>query len=49
MEKKGYLKSTEESSGRSLRKVPRHGEDRNAFRGAKDKIRELFLEVVEAE
>jgi DNA-binding PadR family transcriptional regulator len=47
LEKKGYLRSTEESSGRSRRKVYRATpRGRNALRAAKSKIRELFLEVV---
>ena len=48
LERKGYLRSTEEASGRSRRKVYRatpRGKD--ALQAAKDKIRELFLEVVE--
>jgi DNA-binding PadR family transcriptional regulator len=47
LEKKGYLRSTEEASGRSRRKVYRAtARGRNALRAAKSKIRELFLEVV---
>jgi len=46
-EKKGYLRSTEETSGRSRRKVYRATpRGRNALRAAKNKIRELFLELV---
>ena len=48
LEEKGYLRSTEKRDGKSLRKLyvatPR---GRKALAAAKDKIRELFMEVVE--
>ena len=47
LEKKGYLRSTEQRSGKSLRKLykatPR---GREALAAAKDKISELFREVI---
>ena len=46
LERKGYLRSAEESSGRSRRKVYRATpRGKRALQAAKDKIRELFLEV----
>src|SRR5690349_12413861 len=48
LERKGYLKSTEERKGKSLRKVYRSTTlGRQALQAAKDKVRELFREVVE--
>ena len=50
LEKKGYLRSSEERNGKSLRKVYRATPlGRAALRAAKSKIRELFREVVEGE
>lgn len=47
LEKKGYLRSTERREGKSRRKVYRATPlGRKALAAAKDKIRELFLEVV---
>jgi PadR family transcriptional regulator PadR len=47
LEKKGYLRSTEQRDGKALRKVykatPR---GRRALEAAKDKIRELFHELI---
>lgn len=48
LEKKGYLKSKEQRSGRSVRKVYRATPlGSRALEQAKAKIRELFREVVE--
>jgi PadR family transcriptional regulator, regulatory protein PadR len=48
LEKKGYLRSTEQRNGKSLRKVYRATpRGRKALVGAKCKIHELFREVVE--
>ena len=47
MEKKGYLRSTEQRNGKSLRKIYQatpHG--RKALAAAKAKISELFREVI---
>jgi DNA-binding PadR family transcriptional regulator len=48
LEKKGYLRSSDQRDGKSLRKVyqatPR---GREALEAAKDKIKELFHELVE--
>src|SRR5579862_9116737 len=48
LEKKGYLRSTERRNGKSLQRLysatPR---GKKALAAAKDKIRELFLEVVQ--
>jgi PadR family transcriptional regulator PadR len=50
LEKKGYLRSTEVRSGKSLRRVYRATPlGRKALAGAKHKIRELFREVVKGE
>jgi DNA-binding PadR family transcriptional regulator len=48
LEKKGYLRSTEERNGKSLRKVY-HATPmgRKALRAAKNKVRELFGELIE--
>ena len=47
LEKKGYLRSSETSWGRSRRKVYRATpRGRKALGAAENKIRELFLEVV---
>jgi PadR family transcriptional regulator PadR len=48
LEKKGYLRSTEERNGKSLRKIYRATpRGKTALKAAKSKIRELFREVVE--
>src|SRR4051812_21556504 len=48
LEKKGYLKSAEVRNGKSLRKVYRATRaGRKALAGAKDKVRELFRELME--
>ena len=48
LEKKGYLRSSDQRDGKSLRKIyqatPR---GREALEAAKDKIKELFHELVE--
>jgi PadR family transcriptional regulator, regulatory protein PadR len=49
LEKRGYLRSSEVRNGKSLRKVYRatpHG--RAALAAAKQKVRQLFAEVVES-
>jgi DNA-binding PadR family transcriptional regulator len=48
LERKGYLRATEQRSGRSRRKVYRATPlGRKALRAAKSKVRELFGELVE--
>ena len=48
LEKKGYLRSTERRSGKSLRKVYRSTpQGRSALAAAKGKVRELFRELIE--
>jgi PadR family transcriptional regulator PadR len=48
LEKKGYLRSTEQRDGKSRRRVYRATpRGRKALEAAKNKIRELFREVVE--
>jgi PadR family transcriptional regulator, regulatory protein PadR len=48
LEKKGYLRSTEQHKGKSRRKVYRATPlGRKALLAAKSKVRELFREVVE--
>jgi DNA-binding PadR family transcriptional regulator len=48
LEKKGYLRSKEERSGRSLRRVYRAtGQGRRALIASKDRVRELFRELIE--
>jgi PadR family transcriptional regulator PadR len=48
LEKKGYLRSTEERKGKSLRKVYRATPlGRKALSAAKSKVRELFRELIE--
>jgi PadR family transcriptional regulator PadR len=50
LEKKGYLRSTEVRNGKSLRKLYRATPlGKKALQATKDKVRELFLEVVEGE
>lgn len=47
LEQKGYLRSTEQRSGKSLRKVYRATAlGRKALRAAKSKVRELFRELI---
>src|SRR5437867_1952135 len=48
LEKKGYLRSTEQRNGKSLRKVYRATPaGRKALEAAKNKVRELFRELIE--
>jgi PadR family transcriptional regulator, regulatory protein PadR len=48
LERKGYLRSRERRSGKSLRKIYcATSQGRKALEASKDKIRELFPEVVE--
>lgn len=48
LEKKGYLRASEERNGKSLRKVYRATPlGRKALRAAKSKVRELFGELIE--
>ncbi|HXA66696.1 MAG TPA: PadR family transcriptional regulator [Bryobacteraceae bacterium] len=48
LEKKGYLRATEQRNGKSLRKVYRATpKGRKALSAAKDKVRELFRELIE--
>jgi DNA-binding PadR family transcriptional regulator len=48
LEKKGYLRSTEERDGKSLRKMYRATPlGRRALKAAKSKVRELFHELIE--
>jgi PadR family transcriptional regulator, regulatory protein PadR len=48
LEKKGYLRSTEQRNGKSRRKVYRATPlGRRALSAAKSKVREVFREVVE--
>jgi PadR family transcriptional regulator len=50
MEEKGYLRSSEEDSGRQPRRVYRATpKGRKALAGAKEKVRELFSELLEDE
>ena len=50
LEKKGYLRSTEQRNGKSLRKVYRATPlGRKALTAAKSKVRELFRELIEGE
>ena len=50
LEKKGYLRSKEERNGKSLRKVYRATPlGRKALEAAKNKVRELFRELMEGE
>jgi DNA-binding PadR family transcriptional regulator len=50
LEKKGYLRSTERRNGKSLRKVYRATPlGRDALHAAKNKVRELFSELIEGE
>ena len=47
LEKKGYLRTTEERNGKSLRKVYRATPlGRKALEAAKSKVRELFQELI---
>jgi len=48
LEKKGYLRATEQRRGKSLRKVYRATPlGKQALAAAKDKVRELFRELIE--
>jgi PadR family transcriptional regulator PadR len=48
LEKKGYLHSSEQRNGKSLRKVYRATPlGRKALRAANNKVRELFRELIE--
>jgi PadR family transcriptional regulator PadR len=48
LEKKGYLRSTQQRQGRSLRKLYRATPlGRKALDAAKNKVRELFRELIE--
>jgi DNA-binding PadR family transcriptional regulator len=48
LEKKGYLRSTQYRNGKSLRKVYRATPlGRDALQAAKNKVRELFSELME--
>jgi len=50
LEKKGYLRSTEQRKGKSLRRVYRATPlGRKALMASKSKVRELFHELIEAE
>jgi PadR family transcriptional regulator PadR len=50
LEKKGYLRATEERNGRSLRKVYRATpRGRRALAAARHKVRELFRELIEGQ
>jgi DNA-binding PadR family transcriptional regulator len=50
LEKKGYLKSTEQRDGRSIRRVYRATpQGRRALSAIKTKVRELFQELSESE
>ena len=50
LEKKGYLRPTEQRKGKSLRKVYRATpRGRTALAAAKSKVRELFRELIEGE
>jgi PadR family transcriptional regulator, regulatory protein PadR len=50
LEKKGYLRSSEQRNGKSLRKVYRATPTgRKALAAAKNKVRELFRELMEGE
>lgn len=48
LEKKGYLRSSEQRNGKSLRKVYRATPlGRRALKAANNKVRELFKELIE--
>ena len=50
LEKKGYLRASEQRNGKSLRKVYRATPlGRRALAAAKGKVRELFRELIEGE
>jgi PadR family transcriptional regulator PadR len=50
LEKKGYLRSTEQRSGKSARKIYRATPlGRKALKAAKIKVRELFGELIEGQ
>jgi DNA-binding PadR family transcriptional regulator len=48
LEKKGYLKASEERNGKSMRKVYKATKQgKKALAAAKSKVRELFGELIE--
>lgn len=48
LEKKGYLRATEQRNGKSLRRVYRAtAEGKRALKAAKHQVRELFHELIE--
>ena len=50
LEKRGYLRSTEQRNGRSVRKVYRATPaGKKALAAAKNKVRELFQELIEGD
>jgi PadR family transcriptional regulator PadR len=50
LEKKGYLKSSQERNGRSLRRIYRATKlGRRALAASKAKVRELFHELIEGD
>jgi DNA-binding PadR family transcriptional regulator len=50
LEKKGYLRSTEQREGKSLRRVYRATQlGRKALAASKSKVRELFHELIEGD
>jgi DNA-binding PadR family transcriptional regulator len=50
LEKKGYLRSTEQRNGKSLRKMYRATAlGRKALAASKSKVRELFHELIESD
>jgi DNA-binding PadR family transcriptional regulator len=50
LEKKGYLRSTQQRHGKSLRKVYRATAlGKKALQAARNKVRELFRELIEGE
>jgi len=50
LEKKGYLRSSEERNGKSLRKLYRATSlGRKALKAAEGKVRELFRELIEGQ
>ncbi len=50
LERKGYMRSTEERSGKTVRRVYRAtAKGRKALAAAKEKVRELFGELFEEE
>jgi PadR family transcriptional regulator, regulatory protein PadR len=48
LEKKGYLRASEQRNGKSLRKIYRAtAQGRRALLASKDRVRELFRELIE--